>query len=138
MGGKANSGEQPRLEPQTYAAVPAQAMQDSRLRATDWRVLIAISFRADAEGIAWPSQGDLARLTGRSRQKVTATVNRLCEFGYIEKTKMRRRKGRFSLNCYRVIRKKPVDHAPPGGDTDHAPPGGDTTMHPPGVTLTDH
>lgn len=117
-----------RLTPQSYAAVPAQAMQDRRLRVADWRVLTAISFRADAEGVAWPSQSDLSRLTGLSRQKVNATVKRLCEFSYIEKTKMRRRKGKFSLNCYRVIRNKPVLHVTPVGDTVHDTPVGDTTM----------
>ncbi len=126
-----------KLKPQTYAAIPAQAMQDRHLRVADWRVLAAISFRASAEGIAWPSQDDLSGLTGLSRQKVNATIQRLREFSCIEVTKMRRRKGKFPTNCYRLIRLKPFYHDTPVGDTVRVTPVGDITVSPPGVTLTD-
>ena len=117
-----------KLEPQTYAVIPAQAMHDRHLRARDWRVLAAISFRADTKGIAWPSQDDLSTMTGLPRSRVNEAIQRLREFSYIEVTKVRRRAGKFPTNCYRVIRLKPFYHDPPVGGTVHDPPVGDITV----------
>ena len=111
-GGTAKSGSKPRLEPQTYAAVPAQAMQDSRLKASDHRVLLAISWRADAAGIAWPSQQDIADVTGLSRPTVGKCVSRLARYGYLKRAAMQRRGGLWPTNSYQVVRKKPAKKPP--------------------------
>ena len=108
MAGTTNSGQKPRLAPQTYAAVPAQAMQDATLKASDFRVLLAISWRADAAGIAWPSQQDIADVTGLSRPTVGTSVSRLAKYGYLERVLMRRRAGRWPTNTYHLVRKKPA------------------------------
>ena len=124
-GGTADSGQKPRLAPQTYAAVPAQAMQDSRLKASDFRVLSAISWRADATGIAWPSQQDIANVTGLSRPTVGTCVSRLAKYGYLKRVPMTRRGGRWPTNSYQLVREKPAENPlttdPPckdSGDTD--------------------
>ena len=70
-----------RLKPRTYAVVPAQAMQDRNLKGADWRVLTAISWRADAAGVAWPSQQDIADITGLARPTVGTAVSRLTKYG---------------------------------------------------------
>ncbi len=108
-GGTASSGQKPRLAPQTYAAVPAQAMQDSRLKASDFRVLSAISWRADADGIAWPSQEDIADVTGLSRPTVGLCVSRLARYGYLKRTPMTRRGGHWPSTTYLLVRKKPEE-----------------------------
>ena len=107
MGGTADSGQKPRLAPQTYAAIPAQAMQDNRLKASDFRVLSAISWRADAAGIAWPSQQDIANVTGLSRPTVGLCVSRLARYGYLKRVAMRRRGGLWPTNSYQLVRRKP-------------------------------
>ena len=114
-----------RLKPRTYAAVPAQAMQDSRLKASDFRVLSAISWRADAAGVAWPSQQDIAKITGLSRPTVGLCVSRLARYGYLKRAPMTRRGGRWPSSSYLLVRKRPAEKPlatdPPckdGDDTD--------------------
>ena len=101
--------ESARLQPQTYAAIPAQAMRDRRLKQADWCVLAAISFRADPTGYAWPSQDDIAATTRLSRQKVSECIRRLCDLGYVKIIESIRRRGQFRSNAYRVIRKRLPD-----------------------------
>lgn len=98
-----------RLGPRTYAAVPAQAMQDRNLKGADWRVLTAISWRADPSGYAWPSQGDIAAVTGLARPTVGKSISRLRQLGYLEIIKRRRRRGHWPANSYRVNRRRPVE-----------------------------
>lgn len=116
-----SAAQRPQLKPKTYATVPAQAMQDRRLRPSDWRVLTAVSYHADPRGLAWPSQQTIADLTGLSRQTVNKCIKRLVSCGYLKLLPARRRpSGRFSHRVYLLVRKKPdTDRVKDAGDTDH-------------------
>ena len=122
--GKPDGTTAKRLAPRSYAALPAQAMQDSRLKASDFRVLSAISWHADAAGFAWPSQQRIADVTGLSRPTVGTCVSRLARYGYLTRGRMKQRGGRWQTNTYQVVRKKPAGEllaTPPcqdSGDTD--------------------
>ena len=106
-------GKAPQLVPRTWAATPAQAMQDGRLKGADWRVLTCISWHADAKGYAWPSQEEIARVTGLTRPTVGKSVSRLRRFGYLEVIKRERRHGHWPHSSYRVIRRKPTEVSEP-------------------------
>ena len=101
--------EAPRLQPRTYAATPAQAMQDKRLKGADWRVLTCVSWHANTSGYAWPSQEMVAAVTGLARPAVGKSISRLRRFGYLEIIKRDRQRGQWPHNCYRVIRRQPEE-----------------------------
>ncbi len=96
-----------RLAPKTYAAVPAQAMNDDRLKPRDWRVLTCIAWHADPYGFAWPSQKTISQETGLHRVSVSTSIGRLRRFGYLMIEKKIRRHGHWAANGYRVVRLKP-------------------------------
>ena len=98
-----------RLSPRTFAAVPAQAMNDDRLKSREWRVLVCISWHANANGLAWPSQDLIADETGLNRSTVNRAVTRLAKLGYLVPEKRKRRHGHWPANTYKVVRVKPMD-----------------------------
>ena len=98
---------QKRLKPRTYAAIPAQAMNDDRLQPSRWQVLAAISWHAKTDGYAWPDQDLLAFETGLNRSTVNRAVGDLERLGYLVKVKRKRRHGHWPANTYRVVRVKP-------------------------------
>ena len=103
----------PRLKPRTYAAVPAHAMTDDRLKPSDWRVLTCISWHADPDGYAWPAQDLIALETRLHRVTVNEAVRRLKGLGYIVIVPGKRRHGHWPANGYRVVRFKPEEPAEP-------------------------
>ena len=107
-GEDAERDEQPRLGPKTYASMAAQGMGDNRLRLSDVRVLWAISWHADAAGFAWPSQGRIGELTHMTRETVNRCIKRLEGFGYLTRTKKRKR-GHWAKCGYQLIRRAPPD-----------------------------
>ena len=125
--------DQPRLKPKTYAAVPAQAMNDDRLKARDWRVLTCIAWHADPHGYAWPSQEVIRQETGLCRVSVSTSIGRLRKFGYLTIERKIRRHGHWAANTYRVVRLKPQEIPKPAAPCNHS----DYTDHVATVT-TDH
>ena len=112
--------EAPQLVPRTWAATPAQAMQDARLKGADWRVLACISWHANAKGYAWPSQEEIAAVTGLARPTVGKSISCLRRFGYLEIIKRDRRRGHWPHSAYRVIRRKPAELSQPSPPCHHS------------------
>ncbi len=104
---------QRRLKPKTYAAVPAQAMNDDRLKPCEWRVLACVSWHADPDGYAWPSQELIARETRLHRVTVNKATQQLRTLGYLVIMPRKRRHGHWRANGYRVVRLKPQIPADP-------------------------
>lgn len=100
MAGK-NGGARP--SKLSFAGVPLRAVQDDRLTATDWRVLVAIAAHDRFGGNGRGCIAGRARLAGMAKcEEVTASraIARLVRFGYLkaDRDQTDRRK-----KCYRVI-----------------------------------
>lgn len=67
-------------------------------------VLVALANRANQDGECWPSQEDLARQTGQTRQSVNRQIRVLCDAGFLEKQERRREDGYKSSSNY-ILRK---------------------------------
>ncbi len=98
---------QKRLKPRTYASIPAQAMNDDRLKPSDFQVITCISWHADTDGYAWPPQDLIALETGLHRVTVNRAIQRLQKLGYLVIVPHQRRHGHWRANAYRVLRVKP-------------------------------
>ena len=74
------------------------ASVDSRLSRTDVAALGAILDRCNDDGVAWPGFGTIVKDARIGRTSAVRAVNRLVEFGYLERKSGDRRK----LNRYRM------------------------------------
>ena len=66
-------------------------------------VLAVLALHADRDGTCWPSQGLIARLLGKSRPWVVATIARLVEIGILVKTHRMRKDGGERSCLYRLV-----------------------------------
>ena len=77
-----------------FAAIPVKAILDRRLSATDWRVLAAIA-RSDSFGIngrhCYACQETIGIWAATDRTSASRSINRLAEWGYIEKRPLKDR-----------------------------------------------
>src|SRR5207248_3314486 len=75
----------------------------------DWKTLCALATYMDEDGYCYPSQAELARALGCSRQMANERVNSLARFRFQEKAVMmvvkdnRTEQGRWARNGYRVL-----------------------------------
>lgn len=71
-----------------FAAIPVRAMSDTRLTATQWRVLAAVSWHARPGGNNMGCTASLKKLaeeTGLWESHVSTALNDLVEFGYLSR-----------------------------------------------------
>lgn len=86
-----------------YAVTPSSAAFDTRLTATDHRVLAALGTYADAHGRCFPSQGTLARRLGVARCTVSRSIARLVECGHLRSGKRNGARGARLSNTYTIV-----------------------------------
>lgn len=118
-----------------FAIIPADAIDDLRLSATDLRVLGVIAYHAGRDRSAWPKQKTIADRLQITREAVNRSISRLKKWGYVEVTTQTRRDGGQRENVYFV----PLDPAlarqaiVSNGEADPqgAPPPCDPTITPP-------
>lgn len=67
-----------------FAPIPLDAIADSRLSKTDFRVLAALHYFNGEQG-CFPTRGKLCEATKLAPQKVSASTTRLIGFGWVEK-----------------------------------------------------
>ena len=82
-----------------FAIVPASAVCDRRIGATDVRVLAAIAIHASRDGRCWPAVPTIAGLAQISARHARSCIGRLVELGHLEKEERR-----GQSNVYRIPR----------------------------------
>ena len=66
-----------------FGRIPLSAARDDVLSATDFRVLVALSYHQGTNPCCWPSQRTLARETGLSAPTIRRALRRLEARGYL-------------------------------------------------------
>ena len=91
--------------------IPARAVSDRRLSRGGLLILAALGTYADKNGVCWPTQSEIAKQTGMTRQAVSAHLKGLETLGYLEKHR-RYRADQGEISCaYRI--RFDADPAPP-------------------------
>jgi hypothetical protein len=85
-----------------FARVPIRAAR-LRLRAQDLSVLICISGHANGDGIARPSQGRIASLTGIGRPHVAHSIARLEQAGLLRRHRHKSERGDWDNSTYEIL-----------------------------------
>lgn len=89
--------------------IPAGAVFDTRLSATDLRVLAVLGTHTDKRGWCFPKQKAVAERIGVARTTVTAAIKKLVECGWVKK-KPRFRAGGGKTTClYQVALDTPFE-----------------------------
>ncbi len=118
-----------------FAIMPAAAIDDLRLTATDLRVLGVIAYHSSRDRGAYPKQQTIASRLKISRETVARAVQRLKKYGYVKVIAQKRRDGGQRENVYFVQLDPivaPQDVVNPDEDgTLPAPPPCDPTITPP-------
>ena len=65
--------------------------------------LVALCDRANQEGYCWPSQDDLAAMTGQSRRAISNQLQELTRMGYLQIEERRRKDGYRASNGYWIM-----------------------------------
>ena len=87
-----------------FCIIPARVLDDERFSLTHLRVIAALGQHADKNGWCWPAVSTLAERIKVSRQRVSACIRELKEWGYIEVTpRVRPGDGSQTSNLYRVM-----------------------------------
>ena len=94
-----------------YTLFAARAVFDSRLTATDVRVLAAMGTFSDRQGWCHPSQATIARRIGVVRTTVNAAISSLVAAGYVQAVKQTRDSGAQAVSLYRVLIDLPAPEA---------------------------
>lgn len=85
-----------------YAMLPRQAVVDTDLSATEFKLLAVIGLFLNADYEAWPSQDTLAEMSGMSRSTIIRTLQKLEDKNYIvSRKKYPNRPG--THKCYAVV-----------------------------------
>jgi DNA-binding MarR family transcriptional regulator len=66
-----------------FGRIPISAARDGTLSATDFRVLVALSYHQGTNPCCWPGQRTLARETGLSIPTIRRSMRRLESSGYL-------------------------------------------------------
>lgn len=118
-----------------FAIIPADAIDDLKLTATDLRVLGVIAYHANRDRSAWPKQKTIAARLKLTREAVNRSLKRLKQRGYVEITPQSRRDGGQRENVYYVPLDPRVNDQRLGArssdDPQPAPPPCDPTITPP-------
>jgi len=85
----------------TFGKMPVRALR-AKLRATDWKVLLAIAVHADKNGRAWPSMETIAAMAGINRSNVPRALNRLERCGLLRRHHVRKGSG-WQANYYELV-----------------------------------
>ena len=72
------------------------------LNASQRWLLVMLSSYANEQGDCWPSQTELAEVTGLSRVTVNTHLKKLCELGYIESQKRNNANGDLDTCLYSI------------------------------------
>lgn len=108
-----------------FARVPAAAISDRHVSATELRVIAAIARYADKNGFCYPSVGRLAEDLGRTRTAVQKQIKKAAGHGYLEVERRTKPTGEHTSNMYRVIFPALIEsdnqatHAPSWGGSSH-------------------
>ena len=99
------------LQKRKFAMLPAGAIGDNRLSATDFRVLNSIALMIGSNNWCWPSRALLAVICGLDAEKglrsISRSLSKLEECGYIIKRATVGKDGASNVNRYQVIYDKP-------------------------------
>jgi len=97
-----------------FARIPLRAA-GVRLGAQDFRVLICIAAHANGEGMARPSQGRIAWITGIRRSHVADAIARLERAGLLRRNRHRSASGDWEISEYEILFDDGVGVFPPQG-----------------------
>lgn len=86
-----------------FAVIPVRAIEDERFSMTHLRVLCGLGSHTDKNGWCRPAASTLAKRVNVSRQRVSACIQDLREWGYIEIYSRCRNDGSQTSNMYRVL-----------------------------------
>lgn len=86
-----------------FSIVPARVVDDTRIDDRAVVILVLIGTYADHNGWCFPSQTKMADRLGVSRQAIAKQIDKLVDFGYVEKRQRTRENGSNTSCLYRVI-----------------------------------
>ena len=83
-----------------FSRTPAAAVFDNRVSHATYRVLGALAFCVNQDGICFPSTTTLARRLGCTRQNVRYHIRKLEQLGYVSVERRKRGNGMNEVNRY--------------------------------------
>lgn len=85
------------------SVIPARAIGDERLNATQFRVLAAIGSFTAKDQSAYPRVRTIGEAVGLTRETTSRAISKLKEFGYVKAIEQTRADGGQSSNLYSVL-----------------------------------